>query len=329
MNSDSATDAPIASTDEYRGDIPARVPGPLLRDLSQLNPFRSVAAIVLELGSIAGAIWLCETFFHPLLYVLVVFWIGSRLHGLGVLLHEGAHYRLLKNRKWNDLVSEIFLAWPLTITMVGYRQSHWAHHHELNTSKDPDWVQDIHRPEFLFPKTKREIFTICAKDLVGYYGIQEMRNASGFRTKVPKHLTILRSVGYAAVALAAIVFGFVPQLLMYWLVPLSTTFLLLMYVRAVADHHAGLAHDHIYAEARTTILSWWEALLIAPHNINYHIEHHFYPSVPFYNLPRLHQVLLEDPVYQRRAHLTKGIVTGLLQECQTCAPLESERLQAS
>ena len=29
-------------------------------------------------------------------------------------------------------------------------------------------------------------------------------------------------------------------------------------------------------------------------NENYHLEHHLYPGVPWYNLPRLHQVLRKD-----------------------------------
>ncbi|MBL55401.1 MAG: fatty acid desaturase, partial [SAR116 cluster bacterium] len=27
---------------------------------------------------------------------------------------------------------------------------------------------------------------------------------------------------------------------------------------------------------------------------NYHIEHHMFPLVPYYNLPRLHQVIRDD-----------------------------------
>ena len=33
-------------------------------------------------------------------------------------------------------------------------------------------------------------------------------------------------------------------------------------------------------------------------NSNYHLEHHYYPGIPFYNLPRLQKML--EPVY--RAH---------------------------
>jgi fatty acid desaturase len=32
---------------------------------------------------------------------------------------------------------------------------------------------------------------------------------------------------------------------------------------------------------------------IGPHGINYHLEHHLYPSVPFFNLPALSRQLAQ------------------------------------
>jgi fatty acid desaturase len=29
-------------------------------------------------------------------------------------------------------------------------------------------------------------------------------------------------------------------------------------------------------------------------NMNYHVEHHMYPMVPYYNLPRLHELIKHD-----------------------------------
>jgi fatty acid desaturase len=34
-------------------------------------------------------------------------------------------------------------------------------------------------------------------------------------------------------------------------------------------------------------------------NINYHVEHHLYPRVPFFNLPALHRLLNKAPYLQR------------------------------
>ena len=42
---------------------------------------------------------------------------------------------------------------------------------------------------------------------------------------------------------------------------------------------------------RTTLVSWWERLLLAPNRVNYHLEHHLLMTVPHYKLPRLHRML--------------------------------------
>jgi len=31
--------------------------------------------------------------------------------------------------------------------------------------------------------------------------------------------------------------------------------------------------------------------VLFPHHVNYHLEHHLYPAVPHYHLPRLHRLL--------------------------------------
>ena len=43
-----------------------------------------------------------------------------------------------------------------------------------------------------------------------------------------------------------------------------------------------------------------EAFFLSPFNINYHTAHHLFPSVPWYNLPALHERLLEDSAYASR-----------------------------
>ena len=37
---------------------------------------------------------------------------------------------------------------------------------------------------------------------------------------------------------------------------------------------------------------------------NYHLEHHYFPGVPFYNLPRLQRLL--RPFYEKRGILARG-----------------------
>ena len=48
--------------------------------------------------------------------------------------------------------------------------------------------------------------------------------------------------------------------------------------------------------------SWfWDVIFLFS---NYHLEHHYFPSVPFYNLPRLQKLLL--PFYEKRGMRARG-----------------------
>ena len=65
-------------------------------------------------------------------------------------MHDAAHYRGYANRQLNDFVGEI-LALPTSASMAGYRNSHFAHHRELNSENDPDWQRNVGLKEYEFP----------------------------------------------------------------------------------------------------------------------------------------------------------------------------------
>jgi fatty acid desaturase len=73
--------------------------------------------------------------------------------------------------------------------------------------------------------------------------------------------------------------------------PFSGT--LLNKILAKSQHHnlAALKSDGPLAHSRTLILPKFLSFLYA--NMNYHAEHHLAPSIPYYNLPRLHGILNE------------------------------------
>ena len=53
--------------------------------------------------------------------------------------------------------------------------------------------------------------------------------------------------------------------------------------------------------------------MVRARNIGYHIEHHWYPSVPFYNLPQLHARLAAQPELVAHAQVTRSVFASLSQ----------------
>ncbi len=63
-------------------------------------------------------------------------------------------------------------------------------------------------------------------------------------------------------------------------------------LRAIAEHGAVTDFSSPLTAARTNLCPAWLAWLLFPHHVNYHVEHHVYPSIPHYNLPACHREMM-------------------------------------
>jgi len=312
MTSTSESTLIVGAADIYDQKVDRFLDSATVKALSKIKPWRGLLQVALEWLAIAAAIVLCQTYWHPALYICAVIWIGARQNGLAVMMHEAVHYRLLPNRKWNDWVGEIFTAWPVLVTVNSFRQTHWAHHRHVNTPEDPDW-QRKQNELFEYPKSGLDMVFITLKYWLGLYAIKQLLEANQAAT-IPARLKYLRLSFYGAVVVASIVFHFWLGLLIYWIVPLFTYFLWIIYVRGVAEHFGGIEdHSDLLEKTRHIECNFIERLLLAPNYIHVHIGHHLYPSVPFYHLRELQQRLMLNPDYARRAHVTNGYVAFLIE----------------
>jgi fatty acid desaturase len=303
-------------------DIPRLLSKDEIRDLSRIDSVKFTTAALLEYGLIAAAVVISETWWNPLLYLLAVIVIGSRINGLGGLMHDAAHYRAYTNRSLNDFVGEL-LALPTSASMAGYRNTHFAHHRELNGENDPDWQRNVGLREFEFPAPRTSVLMHVVQYLTG---LKIGAALGGFHKNketrdIPAAVARARLVFFAGLVLASIALGFWKLLLLYWIVPLLTVFLAIRYVRNVAEHYA-VEHEHVLNESRTVLAPFWELWLIAPWGLNYHLEHHLFPGVPCFRLGELHRLLMTREPYPQIAHITRGYFSGLLRDCASTSPGE-------
>jgi fatty acid desaturase len=255
------------------------------------------------------------------LYPLTVMFIGARQHGLLVLAHDAAHYRLCKNRALNDWLGEILLAWPfIVLSMRAYRSNHFPHHRHLNTDRDPDWVRK-QTEEWRFPKTKLGLAWLLLSYASGLGFLRFLATAirlrkPASRTRTAEDVRFARGRLAFLCALFAGLFwleAFVPFLLL-WLVPYATWMQLCFHIRSIAEHFAIYGRHGVYAETRTVATPWLERLFLVPNHVGYHLEHHLYPSVPFHRLPELHRRLMSNPDHARSALIARSY-TEVLRDC--------------
>lgn len=290
------------------------------KSLFKTKPFVHAMAMLFNWVVIFAVIYLYQQIAIIWLYPVAVIVIGARMHALAILMHDATHFRFLKNRKWNDIISNLVIMYPIFSSIEKYRTNHLKHHRHLNTTEDPDWVAKLTKREFLFPKTKTEfILTICSY-MVLYQGILDafwfLKRFGGAeeKVKVQSENKLFVYGFYVTVFTLLTVFNAWGYYLLFWVVPYLTSFFMFQYIRSVAEHFGELAYEDELSSSRTVMPSLLERFLIAPHHVGYHLEHHLYPGVPYYHLPQLHKLLMRQEEYKLKAHITTGYMSGLLRE---------------
>jgi len=307
---------------DYQGRIPDRLPVAVVRQLSVLRPGKALGALAEEWAGIVAAIALCQAVRNPLLYAGAVIWIGARQHALTVLGHDAVHYRFLPGRQWNDWVANLFAEWPTFITVEGFRHYHGEHHRFTGMPGDGNreiWrthtADGRLRKEWTFPKSAGALAMVILRRVAVFTGafwiVRGLLSMVLFR---PSWFHVVARLAFYALGISAFAAaGALPGFVRYWIVPYCTWHMACQYGRLICEHSAVPGIDAAYAITRTTLARRWERWLILPRNIHYHIEHHWYPSVPFYNLPALHTELMKQPGFQQRAVVTKSVFASLRQ----------------
>lgn len=308
---------------EELGPAPAHgktlLPIEVVRPLMGIQPGRTPLRALAEWAAVLALIWLQETQLPLWCLPLTLLLIASRQHALLVLMHEAVHHRACRTPWLNELFGEL-LAWPFFTAMNGFRRNHLAHHREstVNTPQDPDYARKMHG-DWAFPKPRRQIALLLLKDLLLLKTAEahrEDKDAGYNRLLTPRdrRFAVLRAV-YAIAALGAITaLGAWAMVGLYWVLPFFTFRKAIFRIRSIGDHFP-LGTGPILTRTRTILPPWWERLLIAPAGISIHGPHHAYPSVPYYNLRKLHALLLEVPEFRRRAHISPSYWHAVMVEC--------------
>jgi fatty acid desaturase len=95
--------------------------------------------------------------------------------------------------------------------------------------------------------------------------------------------------------------------------------------------HAGLAEDVLdhRLNSRTVRMNALNRFLYS--NMNFHIEHHMYPTVPYHQLPRLHEAIRADlpPVYDGIAAAYREIIPALRRQAHDPAYTVSRQIPSA
>jgi fatty acid desaturase len=291
--------------EEFRDDYRQALPKELVARLAQRTAWRATLPVLADFAVLAAAIAVALAWWpNPLVLIPSIFIIGSRQHALFVIAHEAAHYLLYDNRKINDAVGRL-CATVQGLSMCTYRVIHRLHHNNLYGELDPDTALHGGYPRgfsYLVKKLLKDLTGLTAWKTYAYFlgGAPALNTATQVALKPlddtsPKLRAEARIDRNTVVVVHLLVLGFfvftghAVQYLVLWVLPLVTVVQAILRLRAIAEHGATTDFSSPLTAARSNLGPAWLRWLLFPHNVNYHIEHHLYASVPQYRLPALHR----------------------------------------
>jgi fatty acid desaturase len=259
--------------------------------LRQIPSVRNGLSVVSVFAQTAVLIYLA-VHFGPITW-LPVFVLMGRAHAqFASLMHEAAHRLLFRNRTLNDFVGRWLIGYPAFTNTDAYRRVHMAHHREEFGPNEPDIALYANYP-ISAASWRRKL----VRDAAGRTGLRLLRDQlRGARSEVVVvRNTLFKILAVQAVLIAgAIVAGYWWVYPLFWLLPYLTVWRVINRLRSVAEHGGLMASSDRRVATHSVEQHWAARFFLVPFNIGFHLAHHVDAGVPFRNLPKYHQMLVDS-----------------------------------
>lgn len=273
-----------------------------IRRLQQRRPWQFLLHLFVTWLSIAVAIVIglySESWFVS--GMLIVF-IATRQNVLGVLLHEQVHRNAFHSR-FGEWLTNLLVAYPIGLSVEGYRRVHLAHHQCFFTEKDPDYVRKQGK-NWTFPQRAERLLKNLLADTLAMNLLATIRSKRNEKCPSRSPMACPRWLQpglYLIVASGLTAFSGWTGFLLYWVLPWATVLQAIVRWAAICEHKYNLV-DPTIAEATPMIhLRWWERMLLPNLNFTtYHIYHHYFPKVAFCDLPKVHAIFQREGLVDSR-----------------------------
>jgi fatty acid desaturase len=273
---------------DLRHRLNKAIPHDLLKELHRKSPARHMVVAArqfLILIAASAAAWLYP---QPWIWIPAALISGWTVFNFTVLLHEAVHHAIFNgpNPK-GDRALGLLYAIPSGISALQFTRWHLTHHAELG---DPEADPKRH---YLSPKINRPWYKLLyfTPALFPIYFRAARRETATYPAEIRRKIgwerraTILFHV---AVMAAIWAFGGLAVLGRVYLVPVFLVFPIAFALNRLGQHYAIDPTDPAKWGSILKPSRFWDFWYLGS---AYHLEHHYFPGVPFYKLRRLHFAL--------------------------------------
>lgn len=294
-----------------------------MKEMYQKNNMRAATELFIRLAYhtvlISASFW----FFMKSQYVIatllaVPHWMMYSFVGSAGLSHELFHNSVFSKEIINKNLYKFFmiLNWE---NYNYFEKTHWLHHKITLDEKDPKSIfKHIIEWPYLIQLFTFDIrgFKVKIKYIVrNAFGIIDNKKSENLFPMGSLELQKVASAARTIImfhSITALVFALTGNWWMILLVNLSP-FIFSFFNRFLGfSQHYGLSADNskdYYSNCRSVILPRFWSFFYS--NMNYHVEHHIYPQIPYYNIPKVHEMIKSRAEYKNLSFGWKGLVFDL------------------
>jgi fatty acid desaturase len=278
-----------------RAELGTAVSRELMRDLHRKQPWRHFVVAIRQFLLLALTTWGLVRFTNPLVWIPLVLVQGFTIFNFTVLLHEVVHHTIFERRRaLSERALGFLYAVPSGISASQFTRWHLDHHAELGSEEDDP------KRHHLSPKVNKRWYKLlyCTPALFPIYFRAARREATTYPADLQRAIALERRISMLAHLLAIAImwyaFGFYAALRTN-VIPVFFIFPIAFTLNRLGQHYDIDPADP--AKWGTLMRgSWfWDFAFL---NSNYHLEHHYFPGVPFYRLPELQRALV--PFYEKK-----------------------------
>ena len=280
---------------ELRAELGEAVSRDVMRQLHQKSAWRHGVVAVRQFALLAVATWGLIRFDQPLIWVPLAFVQGFTVFNFTILLHEVVHHAVFSRRHPRaERILGFLYAIPSGISPSQFTRWHLDHHAELGSDEDDP------KRHHLSPKVNKRWFKLlyCTPALFPIYFRAARKESATYDAALQARIAGERKVSIAAhlAAIAAVwsFFGFYAALRTN-IIPVFFIFPIAFTLNRLGQHYDIDPTDPAKWGTLMRGHWFWDFAFL---NSNYHLEHHYFPGVPFYRLPALQRQLV--PFYERK-----------------------------
>ncbi len=294
-----------------------------LEDLKRLRTQRilpNLLKIPLIVGFMGLLTWLAWTTESGLLRWSAYIGLGYLWMGIVTFMHDATH-NILFEKKWENWTFGIIAMIPLMASFIAFKEDHMDHHRYNRTYKDPDAFTMGKRGVADFIAFYAYIVAGAVISFVHFNFIYPFQRFNRRKWSIHLFETALKILCYWALIAWALNNGVLAKTLEIWLIPVFF-FSVFNSMRFIAEHYETPWNEGQLLGSRTVTSNpvhsfFWN-------NINWHIGHHVYPAIPWYNLIELHKLMA--PGLAARGAVVDKSYLGVFLKALVRGPESEERL---